>query len=85
VPYPKDTAGAETTICFGKTANLLCQLHCVRHLLHGALLNILVHANTLHPNSAPATTTAKHYHVTDNNGCPEPASGYNHIVTEFHP
>ncbi|QEC68187.1 T9SS type B sorting domain-containing protein [Panacibacter ginsenosidivorans] len=71
-PYPQVTSGADTSICYGKTVVLFAKT--IAPSFAWNPVNSLLNANTLTPTAAPTSTTAYIITVTDNNGCPKPAS-----------
>ncbi len=71
-PYPLVNAGKDTTICFGKTTILNGTINAANFAW--SPVNSLLNANTLTPLAGPQSTTAYVLTVTDNLGCPKPAS-----------
>ncbi|HEX5151964.1 MAG TPA: PKD domain-containing protein [Parafilimonas sp.] len=72
MPYPMVSAGTDTAICFGRTAELYANTSA--SLFTWSPVNSLLRANTLTPTAGPQTTTA--YIITVNNlqGCLKPVS-----------
>jgi len=72
VPYPLANAFADTSICYGFTAQL-------RGTMNGnhftwSPTNSLLNANTLTPIAGPQSTTTYFFTVTDTLGCPKPST-----------
>lgn len=72
VPYPQVNAGLDTTICYGKAATLNAATDAPNYTWYPP--TGLIRANTLSPTASPQITTSYVLTVTDNKGCPKPAS-----------
>jgi gliding motility-associated-like protein len=72
VPYPLVYAGADTTICYGGTAQLNASM--VAANFNWSPVNTLTNAGTLRPVAQPTTSTPYVITVTDTLGCPKPVS-----------
>lgn len=72
VPYPAANAGADTTICYGKTTILRANTESPDFSWYPT--SSLLNANTLTPVAGPSSTTAFIFTVTDTLGCPKPVS-----------
>lgn len=70
VPYPSADAGADTSICFGKTVKLNADI--TGSEFTWSPVNSLLNSNTLQPTAGPQVTTAYILSVTDTLGCPKP-------------
>jgi gliding motility-associated-like protein len=71
VPYPKASAGVDTSICFGKTT--LLQANITGSQFSWSPTNSLLNENTLTPTAGPQATTTYILTVTDVLGCPKPS------------
>jgi len=82
VPYPQVTSSPDTAICFGKTTNLIATTTAAN--FSWTPVTSLLRFNTLTPTAGPQSTTSYVITVTDNLGCPKPASDTT-IVTVIPP
>lgn len=72
VPYPQVYAGADTTICYGSTAQLNAGM--VAAYFNWTPVSTLTNSGTLSPTAHPNASTPYIITVTDTLGCPKPVS-----------
>ena len=81
VPYPLVNAGADATICYGKTTQLNASIQ--GNYFSWSPVTGLVNPNTLSPISGPQSTTTYILYVKDTLGCPKPV--YDTVVVNVIP